>query len=134
MKFHISIAILTISILSILPCSAQNSQEKALKTFDYFCQLFQDNYASFEEKEIDWNRECQNNREKITDQVTDEQLFEVFTSMLKPLNDGHVTLRATSIDTAFSAARDSRIMTELQSIPRKKIKGKFKEATATTLQ
>ena len=56
------------------------------------------------------------------------------TEMLKPLNDGHVTLKAKEINSSFSASRESRIMTELKTIPKTKRKVSFKKTINNTLK
>ena len=91
-------------------------QTEQLKNYDYLCELFNTTYASFEEKGIDWPARCTEYRSKITAYTTDSELFTIMADLLRPLNDGHTSLRAKNIDSAISASRPSRIMKEIQHI------------------
>ena len=112
----------------------QSSQNDLLITFDKFCKIFDQNYASFEEKQIDWDKMCEESRIKISSSMSDEDFFDLLSDMLRPLNDGHVTLRAKDLDKGFSANRPSRIIKELESIPGKERRPKFKKMTWETLK
>ena len=105
-------------MLLVCPSTAQSGEQK--KTFEYLWKLFDERYASFEEKGIDWGQVYDQYSSKVTDKISDEELFIVFTQMLQPLGDAHINLIAKSIDTAFSADRPSRIMDELSSIEGRK--------------
>ncbi len=52
-------------------------------------------YSFFEFKDIDWDAAYQEFRPKITDDMTEEALFEVIADMLYLLRDGHVNLRSS---------------------------------------
>ena len=98
----------------------QNTFSKAEKNFEYLWHLFDEKYASFEEKEIDWNASYNIYRNKVTSSTTDIELYRILCSMIAPLNDGHVTLTAKSIDSTFSASRPSRLVKELKGIKGKR--------------
>ncbi len=105
--------------MTLLVCSSFGQSEQK-KTFDYLWKLFNERYASFEEKGIDWDLIYQEYSPKVTEDLSDKELFEVFTEMLKPLGDAHINLIAKNIDTAFSADRPSRIKEEMNSLEGKK--------------
>lgn len=113
--------------------STSFSQTEALKNYDKLCEIFNENYASFEEKSIDWPKHCAEYREKLTENTTDTELFEVMTQLLKPLNDGHTSLKSKKLDTGFSAGRPSRIMAEIASIKRTERRKQFDKMTENTL-
>lgn len=113
--------------------NAQNSSNKPLKNFDTLCELFDKNYASFEEKNIDWQERCGLFRKKVSSSTSDADLFYIMAQLLKPLNDAHVTLKAKKIDSSFSASRESRILNELRPIPLKNLGREFKKMTEYTL-
>ena len=92
------------------------------------------NYASFEEKNIDWQSICQKSRNRVSSTTSDKELFKIMTEMLKPLNDAHTTLKAKKLNSSFSASRESRIMTELKMIPKANRKKLFKKSTNNTLR
>jgi len=108
-------------------------QNNALKNFDALWEIFNENYASFEEKKIDWDVVREKYRPQINNETSDAELFSIFKKILKPLNDGHVSLRAKNIDSAFSASRDSRIISELKSIKKRDRKSQFKKMVAKML-
>ena len=120
-------------------CMAQEKgntsvKKEPLKNINALCELFKLNYASFEEKKINWKSICQESQKRVSSNTSDKELFEIMTEMLKPLNDGHVTLKAKEINSSFSASRESRIMTELKTIPKTKRKELFKKTINNTLK
>ena len=119
--------------LGFITCHAQSDSNKPLKNFDALCDLFDKNYASFEEKNIDWPSRCEQFRQRVSSNTSDAELFQIMAEMLKPLNDAHVSLKAKKLDSTFTATKESRIINELQSIPPKKRKPEVKKMTALTL-
>lgn len=122
-----------------ISCKAQNNgnltvANEPLKNIDALCELFEVNYASFDEKNINWQSVCQKSQKRVSSNTSDKELFEIMTEILKPLNDGHVTLKAKEINSSFSASRESRIMTELKTIPKTKRKELFKKSINNTLK
>lgn len=107
-------------ILVCLGPFTSHAQKKPVKTFEYLWKLFDEKYASFEEKGIDWQASYDTYRGQVSEETTDEELFVVLTQMLRPLHDGHVNLKAKKLDTAFNAERPSRIMRVYDSLETKK--------------
>lgn len=137
-KIKHTICILFIVNVFFISCKAQKNIDtpttnQPLKNIDALCDLFKLNYASFEEKNIDWQSICQKTKERVSANTSDTELFQIMTEMLKPLNDAHVTLIAKKINSSFSASRKSRIMTELQTIPKAERKELFKKSINNTL-
>ena len=135
---HILYLLILMNIFSF-SCMAQEKgntsvTNEPLENIDALCELFKMNYASFEEKNINWKSICQDAQKRVSSNTSDKELFEIMTEMLKPLNDGHVTLKAKEINSSFSASRESRIMTELKTIPKKKRKELFKKSINNTLK
>ncbi len=62
------------------------------RNFEILWQEFNDFYALFEVKNVDWNALYRVHRPSITAQTTQEELFEILSVMLENLNDGHVSL------------------------------------------
>ena len=119
--------------LAFITCHGQSDSNKPLKSFDALCELFDKNYASFEEKNMDWTSRCEQFRNKVSSTTSDAELFHVMTELLKPLNDAHVSLKAKKLDSAFTATKESRIINDFQSIPPKKRKPEVKKIIALTL-
>lgn len=90
-------------------------QDKALSkpeaNFEELWKLFDENYAFFQDKHIDWQKAYNIYRAKVTASTSDTELFDIFTEMLAPLNDAHVTLKNAD-GQRFSASRPSRILEE----------------------
>lgn len=119
--------------LILLSCEGFGQINQPIKNFEAFWNLFNDSYASFEEKDIDWSQIRNEFSPKVTATTTDLELFQIFTEMVKPLNDAHIVLNAKSLDTAFSATRKSRIREELSPIPNKDLGTEFRSMTEQTL-
>ena len=96
------------------------SQNKPVETFETCWELFDNNYASFEEKGINWDEAYELYRPRVNENTPDEELFVVLTNMLKPLGDAHINLIARNIDTAFSADRHSRIIEVIRPLEGRK--------------
>lgn len=63
--------------------------------FDAFVSYFTQHYAFFELYNIDWPNAVSAAREKISDTTSDEELFEIFRELIRPIRDGHVSLKGT---------------------------------------
>ena len=64
------------------------------KNFEELWQTFNNRYPFFEERNVDWKRQYETYRAKVTSKTGDDELFDIFCEMLGPLNDGHVSLIA----------------------------------------
>ena len=62
--------------------------------FEELWQTFHKRYAFFELREVDWKKQYETFRPKVTKETTDEELFRILCEMLAPLKDGHVNLKA----------------------------------------
>ncbi|MDP3437711.1 MAG: S41 family peptidase [Bacteroidales bacterium] len=90
------IFILLLSIISLSSCEKiffeEDISNTPINNFEMFWSDFDKFYPSFEIKQIDWDSVYRINRPGISDQTSDIQLYNVLSSMIKPLKDGHVTL------------------------------------------
>jgi hypothetical protein len=81
---------------TVLPttCSGDTliTDDSPTTTFEHLWQLFNDYYAFFEERSVDWNALYAELRPQVDDTMNDEELFEVLKALLEPLDDGHVQL------------------------------------------
>jgi hypothetical protein len=64
------------------------------KNFEEFWQTFYQRYPFFEVRNVDWKKQHETYRAKVTSQTRDDELFDILCQMLAPLNDGHVSLIA----------------------------------------
>ncbi|WP_440053921.1 serine hydrolase [Pseudoalteromonas sp. T1lg65] len=76
--------------------------------FEYFWHAFNDYYAFFELRGVDWKTQRQVFRPLITDDMSDEALFDVLSEMVAPLQDAHVSIKAG--DSEFFTMKPSPIL------------------------
>ena len=62
------------------------------KVFEELWGVFNERYAFFKLKEVDWNGQYRKHRPRVSAKTTDDELFRILSEMLTPLKDGHVTL------------------------------------------
>jgi carboxyl-terminal processing protease len=64
------------------------------KNFEALWKTFHRRYPFFELRNVDWHKQYEVYRPRISSTTSDKELFEVFCSMLDPLDDGHVEITA----------------------------------------
>jgi len=86
---------LTIFLLLVI-YSASNAQDytvqQPVKNFDALWTKFNQRYAFFEVKKVNWNGIYKKYRPLIHDNTSNDSLFTVCNMMIKELKDGHVSL------------------------------------------
>ena len=86
------------ALLFILPgCSTFFEAEPASDPeamFDNLWTTFDRDYAVFEERGVNWQEQYDTYRTQVKASTSDDELYNIFTQMLAPLDDGHVTLVA----------------------------------------
>lgn len=84
--------------LNTLPEYCQNDRTSSSKdpefNFEVFYHIFEENYPFFKLHGIDWDGIYKNYRPKVTARTADDELFEIFSEMIKASNDPHVSLQA----------------------------------------
>lgn len=73
-----------------------------IDSFEQLWRDFDENYAFFELREVDWQAQYESHRPLVDKHTTAGELFTVLSEMLRPLNDAHVTLEGED-GTEFSA-------------------------------
>jgi hypothetical protein len=63
-----------------------------VEVFEQVWTIFDTNYPYFDQRGIDWNAIHRIYRPQVTTETTDDELFQILSSMLGLLNDGHVNL------------------------------------------
>ena len=118
--------------LSHAPAQEQPELSKPEALFEELWTTFSERYAFFELRGVDWEAQRRKYRPLVTANTTDEQLFELFCKMLKPLNDGHVNLKATGTKKRrFNAETEARFYQEFSN--NKKLK-QYAQAVTGTLE
>ena len=64
------------------------------KNFEELWKTFHNRYPFFELRNVDWKKQYDIYRPKVTRETSNDELFDIFCQMLTPLNDGHVELIA----------------------------------------
>ena len=97
--------ILTLLLVMVLFASthAQSPATSPEDVFEKLWQTFDQGYALFTAKSVDWQKLHDVYRQRIVSDMTEEELFALLTGMLSHLNDSHVLLMAPSIGRNFSA-------------------------------
>ena len=62
--------------------------------FEELWETFHNRYPFFELRNVDWKTQRDTYRPKVTEETSDDELFDIFCQMLHPLEDGHVELEA----------------------------------------
>lgn len=62
------------------------------KNFEELWKTFHKRYPFFELWNVDWKKQYDIYRPKVTGETSDDALFDIFCQMLDPLDDGHVEL------------------------------------------
>src|SRR5438552_2175399 len=65
--------------------------------FEEFWTTFHERYPFFEARNVEWKNQYDAFRPQVTGETTDEELFEILSRMIEPLNDGHVKLKAKEL-------------------------------------
>lgn len=77
------------------PAANGNNQ---IEVFDEFWNIYNDKYAMFEFKGVDWQAAYDRIRPTISESTTDAELFEIMGGMVQSLRDGHSDLTDLSRD------------------------------------
>ena len=64
------------------------------RNFESLWRTFHNRYPFFELRNVDWKKQYDTYRPKVTTRTSDDELFDIFCQMLDPLDDGHVELKA----------------------------------------
>ena len=78
-----------------------------LSNFDVFANTWAEQYGFFREKKVDWAQVVATNRARVSDTTSAEQLFDILSGMISPLEDAHSNLRAPAITKSFGGVRKS---------------------------
>ena len=72
------------------PCT--NNQKDPLSNFDALWETFNENYAFFDVRKVNWNHLKDKYRKQITPKSTDLELYTILDAMISELNDGHSSI------------------------------------------
>jgi hypothetical protein len=83
----------------------ENYQFNAQQDFEIFWQTFREYYAFFHLENVNWDEMYQLANNQISDATTQEDLFTLFSEMIKPLKDFHVSLENEVLELEYSSSR-----------------------------
>jgi len=107
----LSLVVMTACEKALLEPEPQNNPEAL---FEDLWTTFKTDYAPFEERGVDWDDQYQVFRPQVNASTSEEELKRVFKSLLRTLNDGHVSLTTPGDDVFYSnVIIDQRIDDEL---------------------
>ena len=136
-------SMLFVVALSTVPsCSSSSPPDEIFETV---WETFDQRYALFEVKSVDWQALHEVYRPRVTPETSDEELFEVLTDMMSHLNDNHVMLTAESLGRDFSAGYLGRYFEEMglagameslrvRPLPERYVRGEVRATGGETFQ
>ncbi|SDF75395.1 Tricorn protease C1 domain-containing protein [Mucilaginibacter pineti] len=84
------------------------------KSFETLWLTFEDHYAFFKLRHIDWKATYQEYRPQINAQTPDDSLYAIFTKMLAPFQDNHINLIVPHVK-QFKSIKPSQFQKEFSS-------------------
>lgn len=75
-----------------LPIASYAHSDNPVENFNVFTETFKQFYAFFEARNIDWKEITDQFRPKVSDDTTEDQLFQIFKQMISMTKDNHVAL------------------------------------------
>ncbi|PQA60403.1 S41 family peptidase [Siphonobacter curvatus] len=100
------------------------------KCFETFWQTFEDHYAFFRLRNIDWQASYKQYRPRVTATTSDDSLFSVLSQLVAPFEDDHINIIIPG-KRQYKARKPS---TFLADFPDKEAKALFWKATDATLE
>lgn len=96
-----------------LPVVCENPiGESIIEQFDHFWHTFNDYYAFFNERGVDWMAQYDQWRLTLSDQSSTEELADALIGLVSPIDDSHVNLTFDGID-GFNPAKPKGLLESL---------------------
>ena len=102
------------------------------KNFEFLWKTFHDRYPFFELRNVDWHKQYETYRPKVTLETNDDKLFSILCQMLDPLNDGHIELKSGRPKPRYFTAEKKPIFH--QEFAKQGIKQLFKTTEKTLIR
>ncbi len=80
-------------LLAGFSCTNAQQSTDPVENFEHLWKTFDRHYGIFLPKRVDWDALYKVYRPKVTKETTNDELFDIMSSMLGHLNDNHVSLR-----------------------------------------
>ena len=83
-------------VVLLVGCAEQDEFESdQVGNFEALWTIMDEHYSFFDYKQVDWNEVYQRYRPRVSNEMTDRELFDICGDMLKELRDGHTNLIAS---------------------------------------
>ena len=95
-KAFITILILSLSYFPLISCSFFYGDKAELSyesMFDAMWKDYNETYALFEIRNVDWDKQYASCRNQVNNNMTDKEFLEVLKKLLYPLKDAHVYVK-----------------------------------------
>ena len=92
MKKKTTLIVLTFLTLNGVGFAQLNEINSPIENFEILWKVFDNRYANFHLKEVNWKNTRIKYSTLITAETTNKELFKLCCRMLQELNDGHVTI------------------------------------------
>ena len=110
----------------------KNITFNAEKNFEKLWKTFYARYPFFKLRNVDWNKQYDIFRPRVTRTTGEDDLFDIFCQMLGPLHDGHVELKAKTSGADRKRYFNPELKPEFwQEFSKQDIKGLFKTTQKT---
>ena len=109
-KYPCFLLIMIIFFGSVISDAEELSEPE--KNFEHLWNEFDKRYALFLAKRVDWTLLYKVYRPKVTPQTTDDELFDIMSSMLAHLNDFHVSLDSHDPPRSFRSGKSYELLME----------------------
>ena len=104
MKTCFQLALVSSLIFVLQGCSTVFEAEPANNPealFENFWKTFDEEYAIFEERGVDWDDQYVAFRPSVTASTSEDELFAILAQIVEPLDDGHVSITAPGREIFF---------------------------------
>ena len=104
-----------------------------VRNFEELWKVFNERYPFFKLRNVDWKKQYEIYRPKVTADTSDAELFDIISAMIDPLDDGHVELnvRGKSVGKrTFTAEKPTRFNKEFSE---KEVEALFKTTGKTLM-
>jgi carboxyl-terminal processing protease len=94
---YLKMLFMILSVFTLTACENMFAPEPLSdpeSLFENFWQTFKDDCAVFEERNVDWDNLYLQYRPQVNKFTDESTLYNIFTKLMEPVNDGHVALLA----------------------------------------
>ena len=95
-SIYCTYCLLFLCSIAVVGCAEKDEFERdQVGNFEALWSIMDEHYAFFDYKGVDWNAVHQRYRGRVSNEMTDRELFDICGDMLKELRDGHTNLIAS---------------------------------------